>query len=203
MEAQATVENLQQDIASVKEVLHSRIRATESGLEGLEITQHRLTTELCATKTAITDEMMTELEARFATKDQLEIGLSKTEATKLRSAAPEFVPSLPLSTGSCDEAATPGGGRATTTQQLQKPPPFDGRSPWDAYKTQFEMLPTVNGWSHVHKATYLAVSLQGPALTVLTNISADHRGDYDVLVAALDKRKRKSTQEKRDFTRAR
>ena len=188
MEAQASVENLQQDITAVKDVLHSRIRATESGLEGLEIAQQRLTTELHAAKTAIMDEMMTELEARFASKDQLEIGLSRTEAThKLRSGAPEFVPSLCPPTGSSEEAAAPVGGGATTSQ-LQKPPPFDGRSPWDAYKLQFEMLAAVNGWSNAQKATYLAVSLRGPALTVLTNISADHRGDYDILIAALDKR---------------
>ena len=82
-----------------------------------------------------------------------------------------------------DTAALTGGGA-----QLQKPPSFDGRSPWDAYKLQFEMLSTVNGWSSAQKATYLAVSVRGPALTVLTNISEDHRGDYDVLIAALDKR---------------
>ena len=181
LEVQVTVENLQQDITAVKEVLHSRIRATESGLEGLELTQQRLTTELHTTKAAIIDEMMTELEARFATKDQLEMGLS---THKLRPGAPEFVPSLCLPTGSGGEAAAPVGGGS----QLQKPSPFDGCSPWDAYKLQFEMLAAVNGWSNAQKATYLAVSLRGPALTVLTNISADHRGDYDVLVAALDKR---------------
>lgn len=41
------------------------------------------------------DEMMTEMEACFATKDQLEITLSKTEAShKLRLGTPKFVPSL-------------------------------------------------------------------------------------------------------------
>ena len=147
--------NLQQDITAVKDVLHSRISATESGLEGLEIAQQRLTAELHAAKTAIMDEMITELEA---SKDQLEIGLSRTEAThKLRSGAPEFVPSLCPPTGSSEESAAPVGG--VTTSQLQKPPPFDGCSPWDAYKLQFEMLAAVNGWSNAQKATYLAVSL--------------------------------------------
>ena len=50
--------------------------------------------------------------------------------------------------------------------------------PWDAYKLQFEVLYFVNCWSSAQKATYLAVSLQGPALTVLNNISDDHCGDY-------------------------
>ena len=71
METQATVENLHQDIRAMKEVLNSRIKATESGLEGLEITQQRLTTELQSAKTAMMDEMVTELKAHFATKDQL------------------------------------------------------------------------------------------------------------------------------------
>ena len=41
---------------------------------------------------------------------------------------------------------------------MQKPPPFDGCSPWDAYKLQFEMLVDVNCWSDAEKATHLAVS---------------------------------------------
>ena len=64
-----------------------------------------------------------------------------------------------------------------------------GHSIWDVYKLQFEMLATVNRWSNAEKATYpRAVSLQGPALTVLTNISPGNRGDYNVHLAALDKR---------------
>ena len=129
------------------------------------------------------DEMMTGMEAQFATKEQLET-FSRAKATnKLR---PEFLPSLCPPTGS--DVTAPPVERGTPASQLQKPPTYDGRSPWDAYKLQFEMLATVNGWSNVQKATYLAVSLRGPALTVLTNISADRRGDYDLLVAALDKR---------------
>ena len=52
------------------------------------------------------------------------------------------------------------------TKTIQRAPPFDGQSDWEAYKTQFEMLATVNNWSEVEKATYLAVSLKGSALTV-------------------------------------
>lgn len=187
LETQTTMENLQQDISSVKEVLHSRIGATESGLEGLESTQQRLAAELHATRTAIMEEMMTEIEARFATKDQLEAGLPKSEESKLKPCAPEFVPSSSHHTGPCEEAANSEGGQSVA-RQLQKPPPFDGRSPWDAYKLQFEMLARVNGWSSIEKATYLAISLRGPALNVLTNIPADHHSDYGILVAALDRR---------------
>ena len=155
-------------------------------MEGLEATQQKLTSELHAAKTAIMGEMMAGMEARFTTKEQLET-FSKAEATNnLKPDAPEFLPSLCPPTGSDD--TTPPVERGTPASQLQKLPTYDGRSPWDAYKLQFEMLATVNGWSNVQKATYLVVSLLGPALTVLMNISADRRGDYDLLVAALDKR---------------
>ena len=50
------------------------------------------------------------------------------------------------------------------------------------------MLADVNHWSDAEMATYLAVSLRGSALTVLTNVSPDHRGEYVALVAALNKR---------------
>lgn len=122
----------------MNEVLHSRIRTTESGLEGLKLTQQQLITQLHVTKTAIMNEMMMELEARFVTKDQIETGFP---THKVRPGASVFVPSLCPSTGYGGEAAIPAGGGA----QLQKPPPFDGCSPWDAYKLQFEMLSTVNG----------------------------------------------------------
>ena len=179
LDVQVTVENLQKDLSTVKEVLNSGIRATETGLDGLESTQQRLTAELHTAKTAIIDDMMTELESRFATKDHLETAIS---THRVRSGAPEFVSSPCLPTGSGREAAAPVGGGT----QLQKPPPFDGHSPWDAYKLQFEMLAEVNRWTSAQKATYLALCLRGPALMVLTNISSDCRGD--VLVAALDRR---------------
>ncbi len=57
--------------------------------------------------------------------------------------------------------------------------------PWDAYFTQFEMLFQLNGWSDAQKATYLAVNLKGPALTILSNIPAGRRYDFRSLVAAL------------------
>ena len=51
---------------------------------------------------------------------------------------------------------------------------------------QFEMLANVNRWTEVEKATYLAVSLKGPALTVLSNLPSEHLYNYSSLVSALD-----------------
>ena len=181
-EAETTVQTLWDDVSSMKGVFQSRISSAEEGLEGLQATQEKLTSELHATKSTILRELMGEVEERFATKTQLETEVSK--AHTLRVSAPEFVPSHPYS-ASNPEASGIGRGAAS---HMQKPPPFDGRAPWDAYKLQFEMLADVNHWSDAERATYLAISLRGSALTVLTNISSDHRGEYATLMAALDKR---------------
>ena len=109
-----------------------------------------MTAELHATKTEIMDNMMAELEACFATNDQLGTALS---TRPLRPGAPEFVSSLCPSVGS--DTVTPPGRRPSQ----QKPLPFDGYSPWDAYKLQFEMLAAVNGWTGAQKAIYLPRSM--------------------------------------------
>ena len=38
----------------------------------------------------------------------------------------------------------------------QKPTTFEGKSSWDAYKTQFEIVAEINGWEGQEKATFLA-----------------------------------------------
>ena len=183
LEAETTVQTLQHDVSSMKDILQSRITSTEEGLDCVQATQEKLTSELHATKMAIMDELRGELEERFATKTLLETEVSKAKATHaLRATAPEFVPSHHSSE---PEPTTTGRGAAP---HLQKPPPFDGRSSWDAYKLQFEMLADVNHWSDAERATYLAISLRGSALTVLTNVSPDHRGEYATLIAALNER---------------
>ena len=44
----------------------------------------------------------------------------------------------------------------------------------------------VNCWTEVEKATYLAVSLKGPALTVLSDLPPNDLYNYSSLVTALD-----------------
>ena len=102
------------------------------------------------------------------------------------------VPDLPLtiSVPSLDAAAhsrtaigvTTVGG-AATAKPVQRAPPYDGLADWDAYRTQFEILANINCWTEVEKATYLAVSLKGPALTVLSNLPADNLYNYSSLVS--------------------
>ena len=76
----------------------------------------------------------------------------------------------------------------TPTSLQQRPAPFDGKTAWDAYCTQFELLAQINRWSESDKAAHLAISLRGPAATVLTNLPPDQRQSYRALTTALDSR---------------
>ena len=66
-----------------------------------------------------------------------------------------------------------------------RPSVYDGKTSWEAYLTQFKLLSELNHWTEQQKATYLAINLQGPALTVLTNLLEEQRGDFTALAAAL------------------
>ena len=63
---------------------------------------------------------------------------------------------------------------------------FEGKIPWDAYWTQFELQADMNRSSNADKATYLAISLRSPAATFLTNLPPEKLQDYGTLTAALD-----------------
>lgn len=102
----------------------------------------------------------------------------------LRATAPEFSPPALASSPSVPSSLSDGGGQ----RPIQRPPQYDDQSPWDAYKTQFEMLATVNRWTNQEKAAYLAVSLKGVAVNVLNSISPDKLYDYDALIIALEAR---------------
>ena len=56
-----------------------------------------------------------------------------------------------------------GDGGEVRSAARHKPIAFDGRSSWEAYSTQFEMLAKLNRWSSDEKAAHLAVSLRGSA----------------------------------------
>ena len=83
----------------------------------------------------------------------------------LRASAVEFIPTVNSFLAGADDGihrTCTGGG------VLQRPPPYDGRSSREAYRAQFEMLSQLNHWTETEKATLLAVSLRGAALTVLS-----------------------------------
>ena len=52
-------------------------------------------------------------------------------------------------------------------------------------RTQFGLLAGLNKWNDQEKAAYLAISLLGSALIILTNLPEEQRSDYGALSAAL------------------
>ena len=150
--ADKAVEELQSDITSLKTVTQDCLRATEE-------MQSKLSEELHTTREALQDDILGELEVKLKTNEILESG---GKSTPLSAFAPEFVPHA-------SSDVLPGSGVGAVPHKMH-PQPFGGEAPWDAYKLQFEMLAEINKWSDDEKATFLAVNLRGPALTVLTNL---------------------------------
>ena len=98
--------------------------------------------------------------------------------------APVFIPSAGSTTlcggGGTTNTAMEGSGSTS----MQCPPPFDGKSTWEAKRTLL-LLAKRYGWTEHQKVAYLAISLRGSALTVLTNLPKGQRKDYTALSGAL------------------
>jgi hypothetical protein len=83
-----------------------------------------------------------------------------------------------------DRANRPLGGAVPR----MKPSRYDGLTPYEDYRVQFDMLAELNGWSKEVKALYLAGCLNGSARSVLNDIGAGDRYEYDKLDKALKER---------------
>ncbi len=68
---------------------------------------------------------------------------------------------------------------------LIKTPRFSGKTDWNAFKAQFELLADAAGWSENHKALQLALSLTDDVAAFLLLLSPVERNDYNSLVRAL------------------
>ena len=79
-------------------------------------------------------------------------------------------------------------GEPEQKKPILKPPSFDGKSQWEPYIAQFEIVAGMNQWNDEQKGNYLATSLKGSVLSVLGNLPSDTRQDYKELVAALESR---------------
>lgn len=75
-----------------------------------------------------------------------------------------------------------------TAKPVQLPPRYDGNTLWEAYNAQFEIVSQLNGWSKDEKSLFLATSLIGNATTILSNLSEESRGDYNILRKTLSNR---------------
>ncbi len=172
-ETEQHVAALQEDLVGVKQLVQERLTAVEGKLLELDTSHEELAVRQKSLKEEICSEVM---------------GMSSERGrSTLRPAAPSFVPSGEDTYA--ESATAEGGGAVGTGAPLhQRPVPYDGKSTWEAYRAQFEMLAAMNGWDDAKKATYLAVSLRGPAVTVLTNLSPEQRKNYTALSEALQSR---------------
>ena len=93
--------------------------------------------------------------------------------------APVFFPSTGKPEGDPDRSGS---------KTVQCPASYDGTSAWEAYRTQFGLLAGLNKWTDGERAAYLAISVRGSALTVLTNLPEEQCSDYAALCGALENR---------------
>ena len=78
--------------------------------------------------------------------------------------------------------------RPLLAKPLITPLPYDGKTSWDNYQVQFELIAELNGWNTSTMAIYLAASLSGCAQAVLTDLDANSRRNYQALKEALSLR---------------
>ena len=73
---------------------------------------------------------------------------------------------------------------------VQRPTLYDGKTPWDAYRIQYEMTAEINGWNESEKARFLVTNLTGAAIGVLQILPAEDHHSYQCLERALNARSR-------------
>ena len=177
------------------EALESEIKISEERLQkinaGVFASLHQMI------KSELREEFKSVLSARVKTEETANEGLS----TVLSEARPSGGPprrtlSMSKPYRQFDKEKQPAecnvlsarGTDNSAGRPVQKPAVFDGQSSWEAYMTQFEIVEEINQWDGPDKAAFLATSLRGPALTVLSNLPSESRIHYPSLVAALESR---------------
>lgn len=69
-----------------------------------------------------------------------------------------------------------------------KPPVFDGTTPFEVFKIQFETAMSKNNWNNDDSAGALVLALQGSASKILQILSNDVRNNYSTLMDALQRK---------------
>ncbi len=177
-----SVDSLEKNLDSVKSVMQDRIGEAEDKIGKLQSQQMVLANKQVEMEAKLHEELRRMEATMDAAKSAVDAGPSP-----LRPTAPPFVPTITSSVPLESEA---GGARAEEGRSTKgvRPSPFDGKSSWEAYQTQFRLLAELNRWTEQEKATHLAISLRGSALTVLTNLPEEQRNDFSALSAALKNR---------------
>ena len=174
-ETREQVQAIAEDLESVKSTVHGRLGDVEEAVTSVKTLQAELGERQKSLKAELHDELLREL--------------SEVGKAGLRPTAPPFYPVEAVSPdtvvatdgggsgadGRLGDGRVPGSSSGGSGTTMQRPAPFDGKGTWDAYHTQFEMLARINRWTDLDKAAYLAISLRGPAATVLTNLPPDQR----------------------------
>ena len=140
----------------------------------LQETQEKLDSKLNVALQAFDGKLKEALD----TKKPLHVKEETSTPVKLQTASPASI-LTPLSFSSVEPEQK---------RPIQKPPSFDGKSLWEPYIAQFEIVAGMNQWNDDQKGNYLATNLKGSALTVLGNLATEMRQDYRPLVAALKSR---------------
>ncbi|RXN35621.1 contactin-associated -like 5 [Labeo rohita] len=81
-----------------------------------------------------------------------------------------------------------GGAHSLNKPVGIKTPKYSGRSDWEAFHAQFELLAHAYAWSEEQKALQLALCLTDDALSCLLLLDISERADYGALVGALRRR---------------
>lgn len=117
-------------------------------------------------------------------------GMTPASASHAISSAPA-VSSAPAGHGSEVDTRNVnkhGGAHHTVAGAAVKTPKYSGKSDWEAFHAQFELLAQAEGWSMEAKALQLALCLTDDALSCLLLVSPEDRHNYEALVGALQRR---------------
>lgn len=113
-----------------------------------------------------------------------------------RQYAPQAYVMMPVERDACKsvsrEVRCPNANKDGGAHELKpvgiKTPKYSGRSDWEAFHAQFELLARASGWSEEQKALQLALCLTDDALSCLLLLDTSERADYAALVGALKRR---------------
>lgn len=85
-------------------------------------------------------------------------------------------------------AVNDGSFRHVRDADRVKAPVYDGRSCWEAFLRQFEIVARINGWTDEDMSQRLLTALRGSATAVLQNLTDDLLNDYGRLKQTLSTR---------------
>ena len=171
----AKINVFKEEFSNTVASLNAQHRSLEETIKTrLQETQEQLDSKLNVTLQAFDGK----LKQSLSTKKLLHVKEETSTSVKLQMASLASI-LTPLSFS---------GVEPEQKRPIQKPPSFNGKSLWEPYIAQFEIVAGMNQWNDNQKGNYLVTNLNGSALTVLGNLATEMRQDYRTLVATLESR---------------